>query len=106
MAGHSSLIGTRAFGLLQRSGDRGQLRGRHGLLDERKELSFLATHVIGEMGAELMQGGYCRRRVASERGGSLADRYVLAQRASDQRVMGVSVFRVGGKQDLLLQAKV
>lgn len=61
--------------------------------------------MVGEAGAELMQDGRVGRRVDGERVGTCADVDVVAQRSRDKRMVGITVVRVRGQQDLFLEPK-
>jgi hypothetical protein len=93
--------------------DRGALRrwpsfvrfvvGDH-VLDERKDFLLFELDVFGELCSELVQEG--EGGLASEEVRVAADADVILEHPRDRGVVGVAVFGVGGKQDLLLGAEV
>ena len=56
--------------------------------------------------AELVQDGRVGLRVDGERVGARADVDVVAQRSRDERMVGITVVRVRGQQDLFLEPKM
>jgi hypothetical protein len=106
-AGLHALRGARAaLGVLKRGGHGREVGGGKRGLDERKELTLLEPDVVGEAAAELVQDGRVGRRVDGERVGTRADVNVVAERSGDERVVGITVVRIRGQQDLFLEPKM
>jgi hypothetical protein len=72
-------------------------------LDEPEELALLDQDVVREALAELAQRCRAWRLVDGERVGARANSNVVAERASDERVVGIGVRGVGGQKYLLLE---
>ena len=53
-----SVIECAVLGALKRHGHGGQVRRRHGVLDEHEQLTFLETDVVGHAPAQFAELGY------------------------------------------------
>jgi hypothetical protein len=92
--------------MLQGAFNTSQVRSGQRVFDEREELAFFKADVVGKDPAEVVKACELRRVVTVEGVHPLADCDVVAQHACDERVMSVAMAGEGGKQHLLLQAKV
>lgn len=93
-----------SVGIAEAIAERLELGLGEGRLDEREELAFLESDVLGEPCAEVVQK--TERRRICEPGGVAADQYVVDEHADDRGVLGLAMFGVGWEQQLFLEAEV
>jgi hypothetical protein len=91
--------------VLERGSDGGEPRGGERCLDEWKELTLLESHMVCEARAKLVQDRKVRCVIDGKRVGARADSHVIAQRPRDERVVGIGVHGVRGKQNILLETE-
>ena len=92
--------------MLQGGANSRQLIRRQRLLDEHEQLAFLQPNVSIEHDTQLVKQCKLRRWVAGKLVHPPPKRDVITQRTRHEGMMSITVRGVGGKQHLLLKAKV